>query len=149
MMGYKDNPAATAECLSDDGWLRTGDIAYYDTDGFFFITDRKKEMMKVRGFPVFPAELEGLLVTHEHIQDVAVIPKLCDTSGEVPKAYIVLKPNINLKEEEILSWVKERVSPHKRLAGGITFTHEIPKSPSGKILRRVLRNLDRAAPKSN
>jgi len=144
MMGYKDDPEKTAQCLTEDGWLRTGDIGYYDKDFYFFVTDRLKEMIKVRGFPVAPAEIESLLLTHDHVQDAAVIATNCERSGELPKAYIVLKRDVVVSSEEIHVWVNERVSPHKRLAGGICFTHEIPKSASGKILRRVLRDLDRA-----
>ena len=138
-----DDPDKTAECLSKSGWLRTGDVAYYDEDGFFYITDRIKELIKVRGYPVAPAELEALLLTNDLINDAAVIQRPCDTSGELPRAYIVLKENEKRSEEiktEIYEWVKERVAPYKRLDGGIVFTDTIPKSASGKILRRLLRD---------
>lgn len=141
--GYLDDPDKTAECLSKSGWLRTGDVAYYDEDGFFFITDRIKELIKVRGFPVAPAELEALLLTHDLINDAAVIQRPCGESGELPRAYIVLKEPEKQTEEtktEIYEWVKERVAPYKRLDGGVVFTDTIPKSASGKILRRLLRD---------
>jgi 4-coumarate--CoA ligase len=143
MMGYLDDPDKTAECLSKSGWLRTGDMAYYDDEGFFFITDRIKELIKVRGFPVAPAELEELLLSHELVSDVAVIQIPDDQSGELPRAYIVLKECNKSHEElkkEIYEWVKERVAPYKRLDGGIVFRDAVPKSASGKILRRILRD---------
>lgn len=146
MLGYLDAADKTAECLSKDGWLRTGDVARYDEDGFFYITDRLKELIKVRGYQVAPAELEALLLTNEHVKDAAVIPVLDEASGELPRAYVVLKDTEEAgtkTEHEIEEWVKERVAPYKRLAGGVIFTDEIPKSASGKILRRLLVDQDR------
>jgi 4-coumarate--CoA ligase len=140
MMGYIDEPEKTKECLSESGWLRTGDIAHYDEEGYFFITDRIKELIKTRGFQVAPAELEALLLTNEAIQDVAVIPFPDDASGEVPRAYVVLKPGISMTEDQIKAWIKPLVAPFKRLEGGVVFTDSIPKSTTGKILRRVLRD---------
>jgi 4-coumarate--CoA ligase len=141
MMGYLDDPDKSAECLSHSGWLRTGDIAHYDEEGYFFITDRIKELIKVRGFQVAPAELEALLLNHEAIMDVAVIQVPDEASGEVPRAYVVLKdPEGGVTQEDIKEWVKERVAPYKRLEGGVIFTNVIPKSASGKILRRILRD---------
>jgi len=153
MLGYLDEPEKTSECLSSSGWLRTGDLAYYDDDGWFYITDRIKELIKVRGFQVAPAELEELLLGHEYVNDAAVIQIPDDDSGELPLAYIVLKDGVcesggtgnddddkaNEIKQLISEWVKERVAPHKRLAGGINFVDSIPKSASGKILRRILR----------
>lgn len=143
MMGYLNEPDKTAECLSDDGWLRTGDMAYYDEDGYFYITDRIKELIKVRGFPVAPAELEELLLTNENIQDAAVIQVPDEKSGELPRAYVVLKPTADLSvvtDQYLKDWVKEKVAPQKRLDGGVVFVDQIPKSASGKILRRILRD---------
>jgi acyl-CoA synthetase (AMP-forming)/AMP-acid ligase II len=144
MMGYLDDPDKTKECLSSSGWLRTGDVAYYDDDGFIYITDRIKELIKVRGFQVAPAELEELLLGHELVNDVAVIQIEDEESGELPRAYIVLKEDCEKPheeaEKEIYEWVKDQVAPHKRLDGGIVFTDTIPKSASGKILRRLLRD---------
>jgi len=147
MLGYLDDPDKTAECLSDSGWLRTGDVAYYDEDGYFFIKDRTKELIKVRGFQVVPAELEELLLTNDLVNDVAVIQIPDEASGELPRAYIVLqkKTTTTTEDEEatkasIYEWVKGKVAPFKRLDGGIIFTDVIPKSASGKILRRLLRD---------
>ncbi|KAL7513187.1 hypothetical protein ACHAXN_010231 [Cyclotella atomus] len=143
MMGYLNEPGKTVECLSSDGWLRTGDMAYYDDDGYFYITDRIKELIKVRGFPVAPAELEELLLTNEHVQDVAVIQVPNEEAGELPRAYVVLKPTSDANEvtdQYLKDWVKERVAPQKRLDGGVLFIDQVPKSASGKILRRILRD---------
>ena len=124
MMGYLDAPNITAESLSPGGWLKTGDIAYYDEDGFFYITDRLKELIKVRGYQVAPAELESLLLTHPHIRDAAVIPVEDEDSGQLPRAYISKKLDCiseKVTEEEVKEWVKERVAPFKRLEGGVFF----------------------------
>lgn len=152
MKGYLNEPEKTAEALSDSGWLRTGDVAYYDGDGYFYITDRIKELIKVRGYQVAPAELESLLLTHEAVQDAAVIGRPDDASGELPRAYVVLKEQQSTatadeqatNRDDIYEWVKSRVAPYKRLDGGIVFTDKIPKSASGKILRRLLRDELRA-----
>lgn len=109
MKGYLDDPDKTAECLSKSGWLRTGNVAYYDEDGFFYITGRIKELIKVRGYPVAPAELEPLLLTNDLINDAAVIQKPDDDSGELPRAYVVLRdPGKQIEETrtEIYEWVK-------------------------------------------
>lgn len=143
MMGYLNDPDKTAECLSDSGWLRSGDVASYDEDGYFVIQDRIKELIKVRGFQVAPAELEELLLTNELVNDVAVIQIPDEASGELPRAYIVLKEATDDEEatkSTIYEWVKERVVPYKRLDGGIKFIDVVPKSASGKILRRLLRD---------
>ena len=129
--------------MSHGKWLRTGDVAYYDEDGFFYITDRIKELIKVRGYQVAPAELEELILTNDHVQDAAVIPVPDEASGELPRAYVVLNAKADPKEvtdEYIMDWVKERVAPYKRLNGGVIFVDQIPKSASGKILRRILRD---------
>merc|ERR1719343_1747596 len=99
-MGYLDEPEKTRECLSSSGWLRTGDMAYYDDDGFFYITDRIKELIKTRGFQVAPAELEDLILGHEDVNDVAVIQIADEESGELPLAYIVLKDECDKEDEE-------------------------------------------------
>jgi len=144
MMGYMDDPEKTTECLSTNGWLRTGDVAYYDEDGFFFIQDRIKELIKVRGFQVAPAELEELLLSNDMVTDCAVIGVPDEESGELPRAYIVLKDGTEAEsgetKDQIYGWVKERIAPYKRLDGGIAFRDVIPKSASGKILRRILRD---------
>lgn len=143
MLGYFNDMEKTKECLSDDGWLRTGDLAHFDEDGFFYITDRIKELIKVRGYQVAPAELEELLLGNEHVQDIAIVQIPDEFSGELPRAYVVLKPTSDqseVTEQYLKDWVKERVAPHKRIEGGVVFVEAIPKAASGKILRRILRD---------
>lgn len=140
MLGYLNRPEATTATVDSEGWLHTGDIGYADEDGHFFIVDRAKELIKYKGFQVPPAELEALLLTHPAIADAAVIPRLDDEAGEVPKAYVVLKGEATA--EEIMEFVAENVAPHKRIRF-LEFTDKIPKSASGKILRRVLVEQDR------
>ena len=107
------------------------------------LSNRIKELIKVRGYQVAPAELEELILSNEHVQDVAVIQIPDEVSGELPRAYVVLKPSPDqekVTEEYLKDWVKERVTPHKRIHGGVKFVEQIPKSASGKILRRLLRD---------
>ncbi|KAK0427347.1 hypothetical protein QR680_010179 [Steinernema hermaphroditum] len=139
MLGYLNRPEATAQIIDDDGWLHTGDVGYVDTDGFVFIVDRLKELIKVKGFQVPPAELEDYLLTHPLIQDVAVIGIPDERHGELPMAFVVRKNN-SLKAEDVANYVKNKLADYKQLRGGVQFIKEIPKSPSGKILRRFLRD---------
>jgi acyl-CoA synthetase (AMP-forming)/AMP-acid ligase II len=141
MKGYLNNPDATDATLDDDGWLHTGDIGYVDEDGFFYIVDRLKELIKYKGYQVAPAELEALLLSHPAIADVAVIPSPDEEAGEVPKAFVVLKAEAT--PEAIMDWVAERVSPQKKVRR-VEFVDSVPKSLSGKILRRVLVEQERA-----
>ncbi len=135
MKGYLNRPDATAATVDPQGWLHTGDIGYVDDDGYFFIVDRVKELIKYKGFQVAPAELEALLLGHPAIADAAVIPSPDEEAGEVPKAFIVLKGETTA--EAIMAWVAGQVAPHKKVRR-VEFVSEIPKSLSGKILRRVL-----------
>ena len=141
--GYLNNPEGTENALTDDGYFKTGDVGHQDKDGNFYITDRVKELIKYKGFQVAPAELEGLLASHSMIDDVAVIGIYDETQAtEVPRAYVVPARGVEASrktEENIIGWLKERVSNHKRLRGGVRFVDEVPKSASGKILRRVLK----------
>jgi len=143
MLGYFRNQKATEDTLDKDGWLHSGDIGYYDDEGYFFIVDRLKELIKVKGFQVSPAELEDLLISHPDVDDAAVIAKPDPISGEIPKAIIVKAPSAQVTEGELLRFVEERVTAYKRLRGGIEFVDAIPKSPSGKILRRILQQQER------
>ncbi|KAJ0307073.1 hypothetical protein COL5a_003233 [Colletotrichum fioriniae] len=145
MRGYWRNPKATNETIVTDAqgnrWLRTGDIAYieeYNTGGLFHIVDRMKELIKVKGNQVAPAELEALLLERQDVADVAVIGVTID-GEELPRAYIVRSADTNASGEEIAEWLAGRVAKHKRLKGGVSFTDVIPKNPSGKILRKILR----------
>ena len=141
MKGYLNRPDATAQTIDSEGWLHTGDIGYADEDGHFFIVDRAKELIKYKGFQVPPAELEAVLLTHPCVADAAVIPYPDDEAGEVPKGIIVLREPA--EPQAILEFVAERVAPHKRIRY-LEFVDKIPKSPSGKILRRVLVEMEKA-----
>ncbi len=138
MRGYLNNPEATATTIDTDGWLHTGDVATVDADGHFAIVDRVKELIKYKGFQVPPAELEALLVTHPSVADVAVIPVADEEAGEIPKAFVVLKPDHAATAEELMAFVAGHVATYKQVRL-VEFVSEIPKSASGKILRRLLR----------
>ena len=142
MVGYLNNEEATKHCIDADGWFHTGDIGYADEDGYFYIVDRLKELIKYKAYQVAPAELEALLLTHPCIADAAVIPSPDEEAGEIPKAFVVLKGDIT--PEEIMTWVAEQVAPHKKIRK-LDIVDEIPKSASGKILRRVLVEQERAS----
>lgn len=139
MKGYLNLPDATRNCMTEDGWFCSGDVGHFDSDGWFYITDRLKELIKVKGLQVAPAELESLLVSHEKIADAAVIGVADEWLGEAPKAYVVRK-DATMGEREVEEYVAKRVAKHKHLAGGVEFIDAIPKSASGKILRRLLRD---------
>ncbi len=141
MKGYLNRPDATAQTIDAEGWLHTGDIGYADEDGYFFIVDRAKELIKYKGLQVPPAELEAVLLTHPCVADAAVIPYPDEEAGEVPKGIIVLRQPA--EPQAILEFVAERVAPHKKIRH-LEFVEKIPKSPSGKILRRVLVEMEKA-----
>lgn len=135
MKGYLNNPEATARTVDADGWLHTGDIGVMDGDGYLTVVDRLKELIKVKGFQVAPAELESILLKHPKIADVAVIPVPDEQSGEVPKAIVVMREP--LTAEDVMAFLEPKVAHYKRVRH-VAFVDVIPKSPSGKILRRVL-----------
>jgi acyl-CoA synthetase (AMP-forming)/AMP-acid ligase II len=143
MLGYLNNPEATEHTIDAEGWLHTGDIGTVDDDGFFRIVDRLKELIKYKGFQVAPAELEALIVTHRKVSDVAVIGVPDEEAGELPKAYVVAGAE-DLDADELMEWVGGQVSPQKRIRL-VEVVDEIPKSPSGKILRRVLKDREAAS----
>ncbi|GLB37767.1 putative AMP-binding enzyme C-terminal domain [Lyophyllum shimeji] len=148
MKGYLNNPAATKDSITPDGWFKTGDIAVRDNEGYYYIVDRRKELIKYKGFQVPPAELESLLLTHPDIADVAVIGVYsAKEATELPRAYVVHAHPEQVKTEAakaafqqaVRKWTKERVARHKQLRGGVVVIDVIPKSAAGKILRRELR----------
>ncbi len=137
MKGYYNNPEATAQALVN-GWLRTGDLAWKDEEGYVFIVDRLKEVIKCKGFQVPPAEIENILVSHPGIKDAAVIGEPHPEYGEVPVAYVVLQDKASLPPEAIIEYAAQGLAKYKRLAK-VVITATIPRSASGKILRRFLK----------
>ncbi|RZR79500.1 hypothetical protein BHM03_00005230 [Ensete ventricosum] len=131
MKGYLGDDATTEEALPEGGWLRTGDLVRFDEDGFLFVVDRIKELIKHKGYQVTPSELEAVLLAHPHILDAAVVPLEDEEAGEVPMAYVVRSPESHLTSEEIIQFVAAQI---RRVA----FISTIPRSPAGKILRKQL-----------
>ncbi|MDT0116891.1 AMP-binding protein [Microbacterium sp. PRF11] len=138
MLGYLNRPDATAETLDDDGFLHTGDIGVHHVDGSFTIVDRLKELIKYHGYQIAPAELEALLLSHPQIQDAAVIGVRGDDGEEIPKAFVVSVPDSGLSADDVMTFVAGEVAPHKKVRR-VEFIDVIPKSTSGKILRKDLR----------
>ncbi len=136
MKGYWRNPKETALVMRN-GWLLTGDIAKMDKDGYFYITDRKKDLIKYKDYSVYPREIEDVLYEHPAVKLCAVIGKPDKTVGEIPKAFIVAKEGKTVTAEEILNFVKEKVAPYK-IIREVEFRAELPISSAGKVLRRVL-----------
>jgi acyl-CoA synthetase (AMP-forming)/AMP-acid ligase II len=141
MRGYRHNPEATAATVDRDGWLHTGDLCYVDADGYLFVVDRLKELIKYKGYQVAPAELEHLLCAHPAVADAAVVPRPDPEAGELPVAHVALRGQATASE--LQAWVAERVAPYKRLRA-VRFTDQVPRSPSGKLLRRALVEAERA-----
>jgi acyl-CoA synthetase (AMP-forming)/AMP-acid ligase II len=141
MRGYLNRPDATRAMIDDEGWLHTGDVGYADEDGCFFVVDRVKELIKYKGLQIAPAELEAVLLSSPVVADAAVIPVPDEEAGEVPKAFVVLKEGG--QAEDVLAYVAERVAPYKKIRH-LEVTDQIPKSPAGKILRRLLVERERA-----
>jgi acyl-CoA synthetase (AMP-forming)/AMP-acid ligase II len=142
MRGYLGDPDATAATIDPDGWVHTGDIVTAGEDGWFFVTDRVKELIKYKGNQVAPAELEAVLLTHPAVADAAVVRRPDALAGEVPKAFVVLRAPASA--QELMAWVAGRVASYKRVHQ-VEFTDSIPRSPAGKILRRLLVERDASA----
>lgn len=139
--GYWHDEEATARALTPDGWLRTGDIAVADSDGYLTIVDRAKDLIIVSGFNVYPAEVEGVLAQHLGVADVAVIGSPHPHSGETVKAFIVAKPDRLLEEDDLIAFCSQRLARYK-CPTKFTFVDELPHGLSGKLLRRGVRILD-------
>jgi long-chain acyl-CoA synthetase len=137
MKGYWNNPSGTESAIID-GWLHTGDIGMLDEEGYVYIFDRKKDMIICGGYNIYPIELEELLYENPKVLEAAVVGIADDKMGEIPKAYITLKPGEKADEEEIMDYVKDRLAKYKKLRA-VEFLEELPKGPTGKILRRELR----------
>ncbi|CAO1622123.1 unnamed protein product [Sympodiomycopsis kandeliae] len=140
--GYYQNPEANESTFTRDGWLRTGDVGVFDKDLQLSIVDRKKELIKVKGFQVAPAELEGILLQHPLIAAAAVIGVYSEKQAtEFPRAYIQLRSKQQGIEEEVTKWFNSQVSNFKQLRGGVKVIDQVPMNPSGKILRKEVRKL--------
>ncbi|KAK8648889.1 hypothetical protein V6N13_129631 [Hibiscus sabdariffa] len=137
MKGYLNNAEATAATVDSEGWLKTGDLCYIDDDGYVYVVDRLKELIKYKGFQVPPAELEALLLSHPQISDAAVIPIPDDEVGQYPMAYVVRKSGSNVTGAQVMDFISKQVAAYKRIRK-VAFLSSIPKNPSGKILRREL-----------
>ncbi|KAH1121496.1 hypothetical protein J1N35_004656 [Gossypium stocksii] len=137
MKGYLNNAEATAATLDSQGWLKTGDLCYIDDDGYVYVVDRLKELIKYKGYQVPPAELEALLLSHPQISDAAVIPFPDEEVGQYPMAYVVRKSGSNISDTALMDFVAKQVAPYKRIRK-VAFVTSIPKNPSGKILRREI-----------
>ena len=144
--GYFENEKATKESWDSEGYFKTGDVLRYDhKTQLLYVLERVKELIKVRGFQVAPAELEGVLLEHRDITDAAVIAKKGENNAELPKAFVVRRAGSNLSERDVHAHMKERLARYKQLEGGVQFVEDIPKLPSGKILKRVLREAESKA----
>ena len=136
MRGYWRNPEETALVLRS-GWLLTGDIARMDSAGYFYITDRKKDLIKYKDYSVYPRELEDVLYEHPAVKLCAVVGKPTPVVGEIPKAFIVLKDGAQATEAEVMAFIKEKVAPYKAVRE-VEFRQQLPISGAGKVLRRAL-----------
>jgi 4-coumarate--CoA ligase len=143
--GYYNNPEATKSAFTD-GWYMTGDILKQAPSGLWYVTDRKKELIKYKGLQVAPAELEGILLSHPLIDDAAVIG-VPGEGTEVPRAYVVADRK-KISEDDIKNIIKEKLAPYKQLRGGVVYIDEIPRNAVGKILRKDLRDLAKEPPRA-
>ncbi|XP_021273842.1 4-coumarate--CoA ligase-like 6 isoform X2 [Herrania umbratica] len=139
MQGYLNNVEATRMTIDKDGWLRTGDIVCFDEDGYMYVSDRLKEIIKYKGYQIAPADLEAILISHPEILDSAVIPAIDEVAGEIPVAFVVRRQGSTLTQGAVMDFVAKQVAPYKKVRK-VVFTKSIPKSAAGKTLRRELRN---------
>ncbi len=136
-LGYLDEPEATAKVLTADGWLRTGDIAVADGDGYLYLVDRAKDLIIVSGFNVYPAEVEEVLMEHPDVVEVGVVGVPHPHHGEAVKAFVVLKPGATAHEDTLVTWCLDHLARYK-CPSKILFVDELPRNLSGKLLRRSL-----------
>uniref|UniRef100_A0A5B7A944 Putative 4-coumarate--CoA ligase-like 9 n=1 Tax=Davidia involucrata TaxID=16924 RepID=A0A5B7A944_DAVIN len=137
MKGYVDDEEATAAVLDSEGWLRTGDLCYFDSEGYLFYVDRIKELIKYKGYQVAPAELEHLLHSHPDIVDAAVIPYPDEEAGQVPMAFVVRRLESTIDESQIKNFVAKQVAPYKKIRR-VSFINSLPKNAPGKVLKKEL-----------
>ncbi|XP_068218337.1 probable 4-coumarate--CoA ligase 1 isoform X2 [Palaemon carinicauda] len=141
MTGYYRNEAATSSTIDSEGFLRSGDVGFIDSEGYVRIVDRTKELIKVKGLQVSPSEIENVLRKHPRVVDVGVVGVPHERYGEVPKAFVVAS-NEELSSQDIHSFLSTRVAPYKHLVGGVSFVKELPRTPTGKLLRRKLKLIE-------
>ena len=141
MMGYYGNEEGTKEAIEPDGWLHTGDIATMDDDGFFTIVDRKKDMILTAGFNVYPAEIERVLCMHPAVALAVVGARADEVKGELAKAYVLIKPGAEATREALICFCREHMAAYK-VPRAIQFVEKVPMTPSGKIMRRLLKDID-------
>ncbi|XP_068083083.1 luciferin 4-monooxygenase isoform X3 [Anabrus simplex] len=139
--GYYRNPEATAAAIDKDGWLHSGDVAYYDDEGFFYIVDRIKDLIKYRGNHVAPVEIESQLLEHPEVKDCAVVGVKHDLNQERPMAVVIRQPGSKVTEKELVDLVQDKLAEHKWLRGGVRFVDELPMTPTGKVQRRKVRDM--------
>jgi long-chain acyl-CoA synthetase len=145
MLGYYGNDKATAEAIEPDGWLHSGDLCKVDKDGYFFIVDRKKDMILTAGYNIYPAEIERVIVSHPAVAMVGVGPKPDEHKGEIAKAYIVLKAGANADAPAIIEHCRKHLAAYK-VPREVQFVPALPTTSSGKIMRRELKTLEQSAP---
>ncbi|XP_049939027.1 uncharacterized protein LOC126413175 [Schistocerca serialis cubense] len=139
--GYYNDPVATAAAIDADGWFHTGDVGYYDDAGHFYITDRIKDFVKYKGHHVSSVLLEGLLYKHPAVLEAAVVGVPDPLAAELPRAYVALKSGEQVSAEELANFVNAEVSDHKKLRGGVVFLEKLPRTSTGKVCKRILREL--------
>lgn len=137
--GYYRDPEKTKKCFGSDGFFDTGDIGYFDDEGYIYIVDKVTELIKYNGLQIFPVELEAILMTNPKIKDVGVVGLPDEEAGELPTAFVVPHPDASITKQEVQKFVAEKVSFNKQLRGGVIFCENLPKSVMGKTLRRDLR----------
>jgi long-chain acyl-CoA synthetase len=141
MQGYYGNDKATQETIEPDGWLHTGDVAVADHAGYFRLVDRRKDMILTAGYNVYPAEIERVLAQHPAVAMSAVGPVEDEVKGELARAYVVLRPDASATEAELIDFCRPHLAAYK-LPRSVRFVRDLPKTSTGKIMRRELRKLD-------
>jgi long-chain acyl-CoA synthetase len=145
MLGYYGNEKATKDTIEPDGWLHSGDLCKMDADGYFFIVDRKKDMILTAGYNIYPAEIERVIVAHPSVAMVGVGAKPDPNKGEIAKAYIVLKAGATADADSIFEHCRQHLAAYK-MPREVQFVPALPTTSSGKIMRRELKTLDQDAP---
>lgn len=142
MLGYLNNDEATTETIEPDGWMHTGDIAYTDDTGHFFIVDRRKDLIITAGYNVYPAEVERVLAGHPAVALVAVGPVPDEIKGELARAYVVLRDEAHASETELIDYCRNHLAPYK-LPRSVRFVNALPQTSTGKIMRRELTKIEK------